>query len=84
MPLESLIDLGPTHIEVYPDERLKPLAGMELNKICFATFKNLKRMSNRKLLKICDGNGCELLEIDRDNGKFTVQIPHFTIYKFSQ
>lgn len=63
---------------------MKPLAGTELNKICFVTFKNLKRISNRKLRKICDGNGCELLQVDRNNENFTVQIPHFTIYKFTE
>lgn len=58
VPLEQLIDLGPTHIEVYPDETIKPMAGRELNKICFATFRNLKRASPAKIRRICEKNEC--------------------------
>lgn len=55
-PLYSIVDLGSTYIEVYPNEKLKPMAGTELNKKCFVTFSNITRINRNKLKKICEQN----------------------------
>lgn len=52
-PLYTLIDLGPTYVEVYPDDYDKPMAGKELNRTCFVTFRNLINFSKTKLKKVC-------------------------------
>lgn len=81
-PLAMLVDIGPTHIEVYPNEYDKPVAGKELNRTCLATFSQLKKINRNKLNSICKENDCEVLAVNLESNSFTVEIPHFTKYKF--
>lgn len=83
-PLYTLIDIGATHVEVYPNQYDKPMAGKELNRTCYATFTNLKKFNKNKLQQICQHNGCEILATDCQKKQFTVQIPHFSKYKFDE
>jgi hypothetical protein len=47
------------------------------------SFKNLKRINRQKLTEICEINGFEILSVDLKNNSFTIEIPHFTKYSFT-